>query len=383
VRQDMAKRRLADLAPAFVQATGRQAALLYKEEIEVLLRTPNHAGFSLLDLHDYPGQGTALVGPLDPFWDSKGFITPAQHRRYCGPTTPLARMKKRTFTTAESFAADIEIAHFGPKDLAHIEPTWSIADARGRRIASGSLAVQNVPTGKLSPLGSLRTSLAKTEAPGKLTVTVAIEGTPFANDWEIWVYPAALDMAVPVNIIVATQWPAAKSALTDGKRVLLFPAAADLAETLPGSFLPVFWSAIWFPRQLPNTSGVLCDPKHPALAEFPTEFYSNWQWYELLNRSRSFVLDGTSPEFRPIVQVIDNFARNHKLGNLFEARVGRGRLLVCGIDLPALADRQPAARQLLKSLYDYVASDAFDPPRELGGEVLDRLLAIPLKGGSP
>jgi len=71
-----------------VQATGRHAALLYKEEIEILLRTPGHAGFSLLDLHDYPGQGTALIGLLDPFWDSKGFVTPEAHRRYCGPTVP-------------------------------------------------------------------------------------------------------------------------------------------------------------------------------------------------------------------------------------------------------------------------------------------------------
>ena len=74
--------------------------LLYKEEIELLMRTPGHTGFSLLDLHDYPGQGTALIGPLDPFWDSKGFVTPEEHRRYCGPTVPLLRMKKRTYHNA-------------------------------------------------------------------------------------------------------------------------------------------------------------------------------------------------------------------------------------------------------------------------------------------
>ena len=115
--------------------------------------------------------------------------------------------------------------------------------------------------------------------------------------------------------------------------------------------------------------GILCDPKHPALVNFPTESYSNWQWYELLDRSRSFILDDSPAGCRPLVQVIDNFARNHKLGVIFEARVGSGRLLVCGIDLPGLIDKQPAARQLLRSLYRYAQSDAFQSL--LGGHASD------------
>ena len=118
--------------------------------------------------------------------------------------------------------------------------------------------------------------------------------------------------------------------------------------------------------------GILCDPKHPALADFPTDFYSNWQWYELLDHSRSIILDDTPAEFRPIVQVIDNFARNHKLGVIFEARVGPGRLLVCGIDLPGLVEKHPAARQLLASLQRYAGSDAFHPASELPAGILDQ-----------
>ena len=122
-----------------------------------------------------------------------------------------------------------------------------------------------------------------------------------------------------------------KSTLAKGGRALVFITAIN-SHSLPGRFLPVFWSPIWFPSQVPNTMGILCDPKHPALADFPTEFYSNWQWYNLLDHSRSFILDDTSADFRPVVMVIDNFARNHKLGAIFEARVGKGRLLVCASD---------------------------------------------------
>jgi hypothetical protein len=376
VRDDLAAKHLLDLAPRFVQATGRHAALLYKEEIEILMRTPGHAGFSLLDLHDYPGQGTALIGLLDPFWDSKGFVAPGVHQRYCGATVPLLRMKKRTFTADETFAAQAEIARFGPQDLVNAQPAWTIRDESGQEVASGTLAALNVPTGKLTSLGAFSASLAKAPAPTKLKVTVFLKGTAFANDWDIWVYPSSGEVTAPTDVVIARSWDdATKAALAKGKKVILFPEFVNPSRSLPGSFLPVFWSPIWFPKQQPNTMGILCDPKHPALARFPTEFYSNWQWYDLLQNSRSVNLNGTPATFRPIVEVIDNFARNDKLGNLFEARVDGGSLLVCTIDLPRIAGKQPAAKQLLRSLYAYVGSGSFAPSEELETAWLDKLFS--------
>ena len=380
VREDLAKKHLLDLAPQFVEATGRHAVLLYKEEIEVLLRTPKYPGFSLLDLHDYPSQGTALIGPLDPFWDSKGFVTPEQHTRYCGPTVPLLRLKKRTFTGDESLTAEAEIANFGDKSLAAAKPEWKIEDEKGSIVAAGSLPAKNLPTGKLTRLGPIEAPLAKAAAPAKLTVSLSLAGTPIVNQWEIWVYPPKVEIDPPKGLVVSKTWnDEVKQTLAQGGRVLLF-ATANSAQSLPGRFLPVFWSPVWFPTQKPNTMGILCDPKHPALAGFPTEFHSNWQWCELLDHSRSTILDETPAEFRPIVCVIDNFARNHKLGVIFEARVGSGRLLVCGIDLPALIEKQPAARQLLAGLQRYAASEAFHPAVELSAETIDQLFARPIGG---
>jgi hypothetical protein len=372
IRDDLEKKHLLGLAPEFVAASGKFATLLYKEEIEVLLRTPGYAGFSLLDLHDYPTQGTALVGPLDPFWDSKGFITPVAFRRYCGPTVPLLRMPKRTYTSDEAFEAIAEIAHCGAADLPNAQPVWAIKDEQEREIASGKLPGLSVPTGRLTALGTIKTLLASAHAPSKLTVTVSLQGTKFVNDWEIWVYPANVTPAAPADVVVSEKWAEAKSALNEGKKVVFFPHATDPAQTMRGRFLPVFWSPVWFPNQKPNTMGLLCDPQHPLLKQFPTESYSNWQWYELMQRSRLFILDDTASDYHPLVQVIDNFARNHKLGVVFEARAGSGQLLVCGFDLPNMTN-DPAARQLLSSLYSYVGSAAFKPTPELGVELLEKL----------
>jgi hypothetical protein len=373
IRDDLAAKHMLDLAPRIIQATGRQAVLLYKEEMELLLRTPGHAGFALLDLHDYPGQGTALVGLLDPFWDSKGFITPEAHRRYAGPTVPLLRMTKRTYTASEPFSAEAEVAHFGPKDLLSAQPQWSIRDEKGREVASGSLAALTVPTGKLTSLGYFNASLARSPVPSKFAVSVALKGTPFANDWDIWVYPPNAEITAPADVVVARRWDEANKALAEGRKVLLLTVTVNPAMSRPGKFLPVFWSSVWFPNRQPSTMGILCDPKHPALAQFPTEFYSNWQWYDLIQNSRTMILDATPATFRPIVQVMDTFERNGKLGNLFEARVGKGSLLVCTMDLPGLADKQPAARQLLKSLYGYMGSEAFRPPQELESALLAKM----------
>jgi hypothetical protein len=374
VRESLEKKHLLDLAPKFVQASGRFAALLYKEEIEVLLRTPGYAGFSLLDLHDYPTQGTALVGPLDPFWDSKGFVTPAGWRRFCGPTVPLLRMAKRTYWVDEPFQATAHLAHYGPAGLEQARPVWRIADEQDREIAAGALPALNAPTGRLSALGNITASLAKAHAPCKLKVSVALQATEFANEWEIWVYPAATPPAVPEGVVSCENWDQAKTALAAGRKVIFFAFSAKGAETMRGQFLPVFWSPVWFPDQRPNTMGILCDPKQPLLARFPTEFHSDWQWHELMQHSRLFILDDTPAACRPLVQVIDNFARNHKLGLIFEGRAGSGKLLVCGLDLLHTA-KDPAARQMLASLYAYAASPAFNPDQVLDAALLEKLFS--------
>jgi hypothetical protein len=281
-------------------------------------------------------------------------------------------MPKRTYTSDEAFEAIAEIAHCGAADLPNAQPVWAIKDEQEREIASGKLPGLSVPTGRLTALGTIKTLLASAHAPSKLTVTVSLQGTKFVNDWEIWVYPANVTPAAPADVVVSEKWAEAKSALNEGKKVVFFPHATDPAQTMRGRFLPVFWSPVWFPNQKPNTMGLLCDPQHPLLKQFPTESYSNWQWYELMQRSRLFILDDTASDYRPLVQVIDNFARNHKLGVVFEGRAGSGQLLVCGFDLPNMTN-DPAARQLLSSLYSYVGSAAFKPTPELGVELLEKL----------
>jgi hypothetical protein len=363
-----------DEAHSFFLATGNQAVLLYKEEIENLLRTPGYAGFSLLDLHDYPGQGTALIGLLDPFWDSKGFIKPEEHKRYCGATVPLLRFPKRTYSTAESFSAKAQVAHFGPVDLPGVQPEWTIRGEKGQVIANGSLPTLKLVTGKLNELGDISAPLNKVSVPGKFTVTVSLKNTSFSNSWDIWIYPPSAPATVPNNITVSHKWDeTTRAALAAGKSVVLFPDTLKDSQFLIGSFLPVFWSPIMFQRN-PNTMSILCDPKNPLFSQFPTDFYTNWQWYNLIQGSKAIILNNTTAGFRPLIQVIDNFSANYKLGNVFEAKVGNGNLLVCSLNLKD--GNLPETAAFLKSLYSYVGSNLFKPAQELDIGTMDKILSV-------
>jgi len=371
-----------DQAHDFVRASGALSVICHREVIEAELRTPGLGGFQLLDIQDFPGQGTALVGILNVFMESKGLITAEEWREFCCETAPLLRMKKYTWTADETFIGRVQVAHYGPADIADARVTWTVTDDNGSKTAGGSFERTTIEQGTVFDMDMFAFPLAEVATPRKLTITLAIEGTPYRNDYPIWVYPAEVDSGAPEGVVVAASFAAAatREHLAAGGKVLLLPKLDNLPHSIEGSFQTDFWSPMFAEsarkRGLeppPGTLGILCDPEAPALARFPTEFHSNWQWWHLVKNSRPIILDDTPNSYRPTVQVIDNFVRNHKLGLIFETRVGRGKLLVCAIDLLGQQDR-PEARQLLHSLLQYIGSDEFAPREEIDVDLLKKLL---------
>jgi hypothetical protein len=220
-------------------------------------------------------------------------------------------------------------------------------------------------------------SLASFQAPAQYSIEVTAGGV--SNDWSFWVYPHQLNVKPQSGILLVNEWnDEARSALRNGRKVVLMAPAADLANSVPVSFTTSFWSLLWFPKR-PETMGILCNPRHSALAAFPTGPHSDWQWWHLMSHGHALILNDAPAAYRPIVQVIDDPTRNHKLGAVFEASVGKGRLLVSTFDLETALDTRLAARQLRDSLLRYAASDKFKPTDALEMEYLDRLLSA--KGG--
>lgn len=393
---------------AFAWASGRFQLECYKEEIEANLRTPGLAGYQLLDLHDYLGQGTALIGVLDAFWKPKSYVTAAEFRRFNGFTVPLARLTKRTFTSDEMLSAEVELYHFAARPITGAKPYWKIVRVdpvgRGLRsspgdaetatasessvVASGAFAARDVPIGKNIPLGQITVDLSKLPAPAEYKLVVGVTGTTAENDWKLWVYPAKIDPAAPADVLVTSNWSDAESRLSTGGSVLFVPTARDLNPTRSPAMsrVPVFWNIQMTVRPPRNLTpkfdamlGLLCDPKHPALAEFPTEANCDWQWTPLIDGVRSVNLTDAPRALRPIVATIDDWNRDWRLGVIFECKVGSGRLLVCTIPLEA-QNASAGARQLRRSLLDYMAGQRFRPATAL---TLEQVRGLWASGGKP
>jgi len=368
-RDTLAAHHLAPQAHDFLVASGKLQAILYKEEIESALRTPNMSGFQLLGLQDFPGQGTALVGVLDAFWESKGYITPTEYRRFCSPTVPLARLPKRVFTTGETLTATIEVANFGPAPLPAALVSWTLLSKTGQSVAAGSLPAKPIPVDNGIPLGEISINLRDLPAPAAYKLVVSIDDGRFENDWDVWVYPTNVQTPVPPSITVTqTLDKRALDTLAAGGKVLWLLPPANVAND-PGrgeikfGFSPIFWNTAWTKQQAPTTLGILCDPHSPALSEFPTESHSNWQWWYPIHNGQPMILDGLPAAITPIIQVIDDWVTNRKLALAFEARVGTGKLLVCSVALDAPSD--PVNAQLRHTLLDYMAGAHFHPAIEV------------------
>lgn len=380
-RERLLEAGMLDQAHDFVRASGALSVLCHREDIEACLRTGALGGFQMLDIQDFPGQGTALVGILNVFMESKGLITPAAWRQFCCETVPLLRMKKYTWTTDETFVGRVQVAHYGPADLPDARVTWKVTDSNGEEVRRDAFDPEMIEQGQVCEVDMFSLSLGDVTAAQKLTITLAIEGTPYRNDYPIWVYPPKVDTNAPKGVVVTDSLssPSSQMHLASGGRVLLLPKLDQLPRSIEGGFQSEFWSPMFAVaarkrglKPPPGTLGILCDPEAPALVAFPTEFHSNWQWWHLIKNARPVILDDTVHAYRPTVQVIDNFVTNHKLGLIFETRMGPGRLLVCAIDLLGHSDR-PEARQLLHSLLQYAGSRAFYPKHEIDRALLKRL----------
>jgi hypothetical protein len=230
--------------------------------------------------------------------------------------------------------------------------------------------------GQGTPLGRISVELANVAAPQAYRLVVGLKGTQAENDWSVWVYPPKADPAMPADVLITPSLDQAALARLDaGGRVLLLPPRLSRMHPRLG-FEPIFWNRYMFSTQERQTLGLLCDPKHPALTRFPTHFFQDWQWHEIVSRARGMGLDTLPTDLHPIVQVIDDWNTNRKLGLVWECRVGAGKLLVCSADLAKDLGKRPAALQLRESLLSYMAGRRFNPKVAVSKDDLARLLDV-------
>jgi hypothetical protein len=377
--EDLKDHDMGGQAESFLMASGKLQALCYKNEIEKALRTPNYNGYQLLSLNDYPGQGTALIGVLDAFWDEKGYITAKEFKRFSNSTVPLIEVPKFVYTSDENFEPKIEIAHWGKAPI-DAKITARLIDENGKVVFTYKFGPKTLNVGEINQIGSFKYSSNPMAKAIKLKLEVAIDGTEFANDWDFWFYPTSLP-EVKTDVYYTTDLDdKARAVLNNGGKVFLNAAGKVIkGKEVVQTFLPVFWNTSWFKMRPPHTLGFVVDPKNPALAEFPTSYHSDIQWWEIVNKTQVMNLEDFPKGFKPIVQPIDTWFLNRRLAMIFEAKVGNGKLIVSSANLSSDLKGMPSAQQLYYSLQKYMVSDQFNPKFSIDFNVVKDIFETPSK----
>jgi hypothetical protein len=366
---------MAKQAENFLQASGKLQTLCYKYEIERNLRTKDYAGFQLLGLNDYSGQGTALVGVLNVHWLEKGYCNQEDWTQFCSPIVPLAKFPKFVYTNDETLQVPVELYNASGKTLQQASCTYEIFSDSIADMAE--LCTKSLPEGKNIELGLIKYDLTGFICPTKLTLAVNVvdgDGAEYSNQWDFWVYPKQLTEFATKVYETDTLDAKALKVLADGGDVLLTAAGKiRYGNDVRHTYLPVFWNTSWFKMRPPHTTGAYIQNTHPVFRYFPTDDWQNLNWWELTNRTQVINMAEFPADYQPIVQPIDTWHVSRKLGMLLEARVLNGRLLMTTMDITRNLDRRPVARQLRYSILRYMASADFRPAISVGTEVIQHL----------
>ena len=363
------------MAKKFLRASGKLQALCYKYEIERTLRTPDYAGFQLLGINDYSGQGTALVGVTDVFLDAKGYISNSEFKEFCSEVVPLAKFPKFTYTPAENFDADIMLNNFSGSELKG-NMYWTIKSADNTFSQQGKWNDLDCAIGQNNVVGHLSVPLADVSRPTKLTLSVFNDEMKARNHWDFWVYPpiSAVEKLDKHFLVTDTLDEKALKVLKKGGKVLLCAAGkVTYGREVKQFFTPVFWNTSWFKMRPPHTTGVYIDNEHPIFSRFPTDDHSDLQWWELLNKAQVMQFTDFPADFQPLVQSIDTWFVSRKIGMLFECNIGKGRLVMTTMDITNNLDTRLVARQMRESIISYMQSDSFQPQWTLDVQLIKDL----------
>lgn len=354
----------------YFKACGIFATECYKNEIETAMRSQKLAGFQLLDLQDFPGQGTALVGILNSFMENKGFVTPQKWRGFCSDKVLLAQFDDYIIT-GEKFTAYVSVRCYMPDGFSDDYIRWEIS-SDGKILDGGEIAVSEKKCG-LTNIGVINWNVPKYSKPQKITLTLAAKSVE--NNYDLWIFP---EINKPVSEIMTDNVDTALEIVKEGGSAVLI--TDKLKNSVEGTYCTDFWCYPMFrsisesmQKPVPvGTMGLLIDKGHDSLSQFESEFYSTPQWYNIVNSGVCAILDDAPKKYFPVVQTVDNWERNHKLGNVFEAKVSEGKLMVCTMSLEKLMDSSEG-RWFVKSVCDYCESSRFRPRHVLDEEYVKSL----------
>lgn len=363
-----------DYAKRFFRDSSALAVECYKQEFEACIKCNDISGFQVLDLQDFTGQGTAVVGILNSFMKSKGIIKEKEWRNFCNDIVLFASFDKFVFENNHTFSAQISLTNFSEETLQNKKIQISLINKMTKKtIYKDELIISDCIVGNKT-IGNFTYQFESiTEySEYELYLEMKTNKTKISNHYSLCVYPTINstmqdclktlqtqdESFIEVNgekIVFTTNSSKAKDLTEKDFKVILLPSSIDKnipgfeslqkIDTVQGTYCTDFWCYTMFKsisesmnRKIPiGTLGLTIDNKNKIFTKFKTETYTTPKWYNIVENSTCINLLGT--EISPIVQMIDNVERNWKLGIVFETSYKSKKILVCTSQLQNLIDK--------------------------------------------
>lgn len=375
------------MAHKFLMSSGKTQVMCYKAEIERTLRTPHYAGYQLLGLNDYSGQGSALVGPLNVFWREKGYVTACEWREFSSPVTILAELPRFVYWDDEDLPISIKISNFSQQPLskAWLELSADFGDGSPKFFKAREVSVGMGLHEVMNSIFSLEMGISSAKKVVLHATLKEENGTVITqNHWDLYIFPKSVLESIESentqNVVICnTLDKNAIEALQQGKNVLIIAdGKVKYGAGISQQFTPVFWNTSWFKMRPPHTTGMYVNPYHPVFKDFPTDDWANVQWWALMNRQQVMLMDDFPKDFMPIVQPIDTWFLSRKLGMLFEANVLNGKIMMTTMPLNQKDyTAYPAIAQMRQSILNYMQSDAFRPSQTIDMKLIQDIFNKP------
>ena len=388
---------MADLA-AYAKAKGREEEvraavrasrylqkLLQKDGIERARRQRELDGYCYWTIADFWEFGQGL---FDMHWEPKGW-TAAEFRRFNDAACVLAELPAHTAWQGSAMEVKLLVSNYTGTDIRGAEFAWTLRDG-DTVLANGSLPGVHAPHGTVSAAGTISLALPDLGRHARLVLRCELPWTKFhlENEWELWTYSRralAGDFPAKVRFRGAAEALAKTYPRLSGKgerEVLVADTLAEADQELlrrGGRVLLVTTAGLkgqkvrlhpgWWRPQRSDQVG-LAMRRHPALEGFPHDGAAGFQIASIL---RTVVtLDKQPLQAVPIVYGLSYpFPRmpmsQKKLRGeppelracLFEYAVGKGRVVVSGLDL---LSARPESAALADCLLRYVSGAR--PPSE-------------------
>lgn len=356
-REYLRRRGLLRNAPLYYRNSCLWSAVTRKICLERIRLCEGIAGYDYLGAIDHHWHRCGYTpGILNEFYEYKPGEDRRDILRYNGESLVLLDAGLyRNLYCGQSRELAAYASVYGGSEISGALLSWRLVGESGRCYQAGQLSLGRVETHRKSFLANICFTAPELDAPQRCRLQVALQSRDYylENEYDFWVYPQDEADSTGLLICQAPQSDLLERIHNGDDALLLHPLGM---KTTPLSYAKMLAG-----RTIGNTATVIYD--HPAMERFPHEGWCDLQFYPLMENSCSTVFEDDAPlAFDPIIETVSSYKLIFKQAALFEFSLGKGRLLVCTLNLDG---SDPAQTALLSGLLTYMKSERFRPRHSL------------------